>query len=1008
VGSGGGLTIEAWVNPADVGNGHPIAEWSLGSAPPYGAHFYIGHPGHPAGYIFANIVDTSGSYHIIDTAPGVAQANVFQHIAFTYDKSSGIARILLSGSVVAEANLGSFTPQTAYDLYLGERPSSPYAFAGLLDEVSLYGRALTIAEVQSIYNAGTRGKCTSGVAPFITGQPQNQTVTVGQSTSFSVTAGGSQTLYYQWQLYGTNLDGKTTATLVLNNVQQADAGPYSVLVTNSVNSILSSNATLTVLAAGQCVPVPAGIVSWWRAEGDGIDQIGGNNGTLENGTTFAAGEVGQGFHLDGANNDVKVLSSASLNVGVAAGLTVETWINPTDVGTGHPVVEWNSDVIGAGAHFYVGHPSHPPGYIFANIIDTSGGYHIVDTAPGVAQPNTFQHLALTYDKASGSAVIYLNGTVVGQASLGNFTPQTTFNLFLGQRPGSYAFAGVMDEVSLYGRALTQNEIQSIYSAGAAGKCVQEAPPFIFTQPANQTALVGQSPTLSVNAGGSPPLSYQWSFNGNTIDGATDSSLTLTNVQITQAGNYSVQVTNTAGSATSSNATLTVRFPPALVRVLSVPASGGTPVTVPILLTANGNENALSFSLNFPTSLLSYSSATVGSNSSGALMFVNASQAASGKIGVALSLPTASNFSAGTQEIVEVTFNAAPVSHATQAPLTFGDLPTTRQVSDAEANVLPASYSGGTVSIAAVQFEADVSPRPNGDGAVSVTDWVLVGRFVAGLDYPTNNNEFQRADCAPRSTQGDGNLSVSDWVQAGRYAAGLDPLEVAGGPTAPGPNVVAVPLNGLAKTLQSTVRIGSGSYIAGHPATVSVYLDALGTENALGFSLSFDLSMFTYTSATLGTGASGASLTINALQAASGRVAFLVGLQPGATFSAGTKEIVKVNFTAAPSAGGGTTVALTDQPIRREVDDANASVLPATYIDGTMAVNPPPSLSITQSTQSVTLLWPLWASNFVLQAAADLSSPVNWTNVPGPISVNNNQNSLTVPANANPQFYRLKQ
>jgi hypothetical protein len=91
------------------------------------------------------------------------------------------------------------------------------------------------------------------------------------------------------------------------------------------------------------------------------------------------------------------------------------------------------------------------------------------------------------------------------------------------------------------------------------------------------------------------------------------------------------------------------------------------------------------------------------------------------------------------------------------------------------------------SIAAGGFEGDVSPRPNGNnnGSVSISDWVQVGRFAAGLDTPAAGGEFQRADCAPKNTLGNGSISISDWVQAGRYAAGLDPVPAAGGPTTPG-------------------------------------------------------------------------------------------------------------------------------------------------------------------------------------------------------------------------------
>ena len=84
-----------------------------------------------------------------------------------------------------------------------------------------------------------------------------------------------------------------------------------------------------------------------------------------------------------------------------------------------------------------------------------------------------------------------------------------------------------------------------------------APPTITTQPTNQTAFVGGNATFSVTAGGTTPLSYQWSFNTTNLLGATNATLTLTNLQFAQAGVYAVLVTNNYGSILSSNATLTV-------------------------------------------------------------------------------------------------------------------------------------------------------------------------------------------------------------------------------------------------------------------------------------------------------------------------------------------------------------------------------------------------------------------------------------------------------------------
>src|SRR5262249_29426178 len=81
------------------------------------------------------------------------------------------------------------------------------------------------------------------------------------------------------------------------------------------------------------------------------------------------------------------------------------------------------------------------------------------------------------------------------------------------------------------------------------------------QPTNQTVYVGQSASFAVAAGGTPPLSYQWSFNGTNIPGATGESVTLSNCQFTNAGLYAVLVTNAYGSGLSTNAILTVLAAP---------------------------------------------------------------------------------------------------------------------------------------------------------------------------------------------------------------------------------------------------------------------------------------------------------------------------------------------------------------------------------------------------------------------------------------------------------------
>jgi len=86
-------------------------------------------------------------------------------------------------------------------------------------------------------------------------------------------------------------------------------------------------------------------------------------------------------------------------------------------------------------------------------------------------------------------------------------------------------------------------------------------PGITTQPQGQTVNAGESVSFAVVASGTAPLSYQWSCNGKPVAGGTASMLSLASARPTNTGNYTVVVTNSAGSITSTAASLTVNPPP---------------------------------------------------------------------------------------------------------------------------------------------------------------------------------------------------------------------------------------------------------------------------------------------------------------------------------------------------------------------------------------------------------------------------------------------------------------
>jgi len=99
-------------------------------------------------------------------------------------------------------------------------------------------------------------------------------------------------------------------------------------------------------------------------------------------------------------------------------------------------------------------------------------------------------------------------------------------------------------------------------------------PIITSQPANSTVAAGTNAQFSVTADGAPAPTYQWYFNGNAFSGATANTLSFTNARGTDAGDYTVVVTNEIGAVTSTKATLTVTTATVTPTATPAAASGG--------------------------------------------------------------------------------------------------------------------------------------------------------------------------------------------------------------------------------------------------------------------------------------------------------------------------------------------------------------------------------------------------------------------------------------------------
>jgi hypothetical protein len=463
------LSIEGWVRPR--GDGYCIF-WRGDNRPGMDPYF-IGMWGN--NNIKFQICDQDGNTVTVGT---YLTYNQWTHVAATLDGSTGTMSIYTNGvladqTVTAVRPFGDLIPEDSPGVGIGNLNDGEnnFPFTGDIDEISLYNRALTTAEIQSIYNASSAGKC-----------------------------------------------------------------PPS------------------------CTPAPSGLVGWWPGEGNANDIVGMNNGLLEN-VTFTSGVVGQAFACDPNNFPYGTYTGIQIPDQPAYVLTnslsIEGWIRPR--GDGYCIF-WRGD----------NRPGLDP-YVLSMQGNNNLRFYIEDESGNSAfvgtniNYNQWYHVAATWDGESGIMKLYINGqlasqTVTAVRPFGDLIPGDSPGVGIGNLndgQNNFPFTGDIDEISLYNRALSAAEIQAIYNAGSAGKCAGPLPPGITVQPSNQTTVEGSNIVLSVVAGGTGPFSYQWNFNGTNILGATNATLTLTNLHPNQSGNYAVTITTPYGSITSSNASVTV-------------------------------------------------------------------------------------------------------------------------------------------------------------------------------------------------------------------------------------------------------------------------------------------------------------------------------------------------------------------------------------------------------------------------------------------------------------------
>ncbi len=283
-----------------------------------------------------------------------------------------------------------------------------------------------------------------------------------------------------WTLQDTNPVAVVTVTAL------ADTGTNILALHNgSISRVLPTvpgrSYVLTFVNRGRPAPQPVG---WWKGDDNYLDSYGNNNSGIPYGflptPLYLPGVVGDAFNL--TNSKIRIPDQPIYSLPTS--VSIEGWVNVSSV----PLL--GSKILSRG-YDHISDPSGFEPYDFGINLSSQSGmckllFSITDaadvrTSVSALMPiNLFQHVAGTYnfDGTQGVLNLYVNGVLQGQATttsrpIGALPTFENAGVGIGGTGGTglnETFNGLIDEISLYSNALSQAEVQSIYIAGALGKC----------------------------------------------------------------------------------------------------------------------------------------------------------------------------------------------------------------------------------------------------------------------------------------------------------------------------------------------------------------------------------------------------------------------------------------------------------------------------------------------------------------------------------------------------------
>lgn len=530
-------------------------------------HFLVVDAQGQGDWVEAILPDDGKSHHV---------AGVFRNGALSIYLDKQLAQTKTTGLVPG------LTPGGAGRVTLGANDIGGYWFNGVLDRVRISRRALPVSDFFE-----HEGEVPS---PLVILQPlQNLTVTQGDSATFRVVAAGAPAFTYRWSFDGQTLSNQVTDTLVLNNVRPADAGEYRVTVASGPWEI-SSSARLIVTGIGTNAPVISAHPESRVAAVGGSAQF----------SVTATGELPLGYQwifngtaIAGATNDTLSLGGLTL---AQAGTYYVVVNNSSGVAVSRAaVLNVSSSEVNGGLIYF----SNRSFDVDAPVTDDRG---LRVTGP--------EFLAQLWGAAPGQPLAPVGAAIpFGTAENAGYFSDIVSRVIPGILPGQVAQvevrgwdprAGTTYEQAAENGGLHGAQALSVILGGgnlppASLLGMQPfslvARPRITQQPADASVADGRVAVFQVVAAGTAPFTYQWKFNNAALTGENRSSLVLSNVTALQAGNYSVDVRNRAGSVTSTQAALTVtpRDTQAPLVTITSPAAG-TSTAPRITLSGTATDN----------------------------------------------------------------------------------------------------------------------------------------------------------------------------------------------------------------------------------------------------------------------------------------------------------------------------------------------------------------------------------------------------------------------------------